>query len=137
MFVHHPTFALCTHVQGEIKDAAERKVTAEFLCVLLRFYVEYDFGYLEINPFVVKDGAVAVLDMAAKVDETAHFESGEKWGALAFPGLGIITKTNKQKVSYCFFMFSNQNQKSKIKIKNKNQKSKIKKKSKIIKNNQK
>lgn len=65
--------------------AAQRHVVAQFVLLLLQFYNDYNLGYVEINPFVVKDGVVRVLDMAAKVDETAHFESAEKWGALSFP----------------------------------------------------
>jgi ATP citrate (pro-S)-lyase len=72
--------ALLAHV-----PAAQQRVVASFVRLLLRFYNEYNLGYVEINPFVVVDGVVRVLDMAAKVDETAHFESAEQWGALSFP----------------------------------------------------
>jgi succinyl-CoA synthetase beta subunit len=40
---------------------------------------------LEINPLVVKDGAIYPLDLAAKVDQTADFECGAAWGKLDFP----------------------------------------------------
>jgi ATP citrate (pro-S)-lyase len=41
---------------------------------------------MEINPLVMTDdGRITPLDMAAKIDETAHFLCGPKWGAIEFP----------------------------------------------------
>jgi succinyl-CoA synthetase beta subunit len=40
---------------------------------------------LEINPLVVKGNEVYALDIAAKIDQTAEFECGEKWGNIEFP----------------------------------------------------
>jgi len=63
----------------------QQETVAAFLIVLWQFYLDYNMGYVEINPFVVVNKSVRVLDMAAKVDETAHFESGDCWGELLFP----------------------------------------------------
>jgi ATP citrate (pro-S)-lyase len=60
-------------------------VLAKFICDLYEFYMEYYFTYLEINPLVVKEDKVYPLDLAAKVDQTAEFICGEKWGKLEFP----------------------------------------------------
>lgn len=47
------------------------------------------FAYLEVNPLVAvrtPTGAkFAVLDLAAKLDEAAHFEAGKHWGKIPFP----------------------------------------------------
>ncbi len=68
-----------------------------FISRLFKFYSELHFAYLEINPLVMmklKEGkqsgngggyAIAPLDMAAKLDETARFECYRKWGSVEFP----------------------------------------------------
>lgn len=40
---------------------------------------------MEINPFLLKDGKVYVLDLAAKLDETANFICSERWKTAAYP----------------------------------------------------
>jgi len=52
---------------------------------LFKFYADLNFTYLEINPLVVKGNLIIPLDLAAKLDSTAEFESGEKWGEIEFP----------------------------------------------------
>lgn len=71
---------------GEV-PAARRPGLAQFVERIFTFYVDLHFAYLEINPLVMLDDGktVIALDMAAKVDETAHFEVGTKWGAIDFP----------------------------------------------------
>ncbi|ORX73317.1 citrate synthase [Linderina pennispora] len=49
-----------------------------------QLYVDLNFTYLEINPLVVLEvegsaPQVIYLDLAAKLDQTAEFESGDKW----------------------------------------------------------
>lgn len=56
-----------------------------FIEALFKFYVDLNFTYLEINPIVVTKESVIPLDLAAKVDSTAEFESSRKWGKLEFP----------------------------------------------------
>jgi ATP citrate (pro-S)-lyase len=57
---------------------------AGFLEALFRFYADLNFTLLEINPLVVTDDAVIPLDLAAKLDSAADFESGRKWGDIEF-----------------------------------------------------
>jgi ATP citrate (pro-S)-lyase len=40
---------------------------------------------LEINPLVVTDQHVHVLDLACKIDQTAEFLCKTKWGDVDFP----------------------------------------------------
>jgi ATP citrate (pro-S)-lyase len=56
-----------------------------FIQVLFKFYADLNFTYLEINPMVVTDESIVPLDLAAKLDSTADFESGSKWGDIEFP----------------------------------------------------
>ena len=52
---------------------------------LFKFYADLNFTYLEINPIVVTKESIIPLDLAAKLDSTAEFESGSKWGNIEFP----------------------------------------------------
>jgi ATP citrate (pro-S)-lyase len=78
--------------QAEIQKALLRKVAGDrkqrisgFIEALFRFYADLNFTYLEMNPIVVTEDSVVPLDLAAKLDSTAEFESGEKWGKIEFP----------------------------------------------------
>ncbi len=66
-------------------DADRKELLSGFIEALFRFYADLNFTYLEINPVVVTKDVVTPLDMAAKLDSTAEFESGAKWGKIEFP----------------------------------------------------
>ena len=65
--------------------ADRKKCIAGFIEALFKFYADLNFTYLEMNPIVVTDASVIPLDLAAKLDSTAEFESGAKWGNIEFP----------------------------------------------------
>jgi ATP-citrate lyase beta-subunit len=65
--------------------ADKKKLFADFLRGLFKFYADLHYAYLEINPFAVSGGAIVPLDLVARIDDTAHFECGSKWGDLPFP----------------------------------------------------
>ncbi|VDM41323.1 unnamed protein product [Toxocara canis] len=50
-----------------------------FIKELYNVYKDNFFTYLEINPLVVTGGKIHILDLAAKLDETALFLCSEKW----------------------------------------------------------
>ncbi len=58
---------------------------AEFVKALYKFFVDFDFTYLEINPFTIADGEVVPLDLVARLDDTAYFWNKDKWGDIEFP----------------------------------------------------
>jgi ATP citrate (pro-S)-lyase len=62
-----------------------KAIIAGFLEGLFKFYADLNFTYLEINPFVVDGNGIVPLDLAAKLDDTASFVSGSKWGKIDFP----------------------------------------------------
>lgn len=64
---------------------SRQDLLADFLAALFKLYVDLNFVYMEINPIVFVDGRVTPLDMAAKIDETASFLCGQKWGEIDFP----------------------------------------------------
>uniref|UniRef100_UPI00358E963A ATP-citrate synthase n=1 Tax=Myxine glutinosa TaxID=7769 RepID=UPI00358E963A len=62
-----------------------RDILANFLISLFCFYEELYFTYLEINPLVITDTGIYVLDLAAKLDATADYLCKVKWGEFEFP----------------------------------------------------
>jgi len=61
------------------------KLIASFIKAMYNFFVDYDFTYLEINPFAISEGKVLPLDFVARLDDTALFKDAEKWGDVEFP----------------------------------------------------
>ncbi|GAB0093892.1 ATP-citrate synthase [Sergentomyia squamirostris] len=70
-----------------LKEVAvtKRKFVANFIYNLYQLYVDLYFTYLEINPLVIKDQQIHVLDLAAKLDSTADFICRQKWGEIDYP----------------------------------------------------
>jgi ATP-citrate lyase beta-subunit len=58
---------------------------AEFAIGFFRAYRELNFAYLEINPFVMQGNKIELLDMVAKLDDTAGFMMTEAWGDVEYP----------------------------------------------------
>lgn len=71
---------LLTHV-----PAAKKERVAKFVAALYKTYVDLYFTYLEINPLVVTDSDLYILDLAAKLDSTADFICRPKWGDIEYP----------------------------------------------------
>ena len=69
------------------KDVADKDKAnfAEFCIGFFKAYRELNFAYLEINPFVMQDTKVELLDMVAKLDDTAGFMMVEEWGDVEYP----------------------------------------------------
>lgn len=61
------------------------RVIAEFIESLYKLYVNLYFTYMEINPLVVTDTAIYILDLAAKLDTTADFICRPDWGEIDYP----------------------------------------------------
>lgn len=66
-------------------SAAKKKRVAKFVYALYQLYVDLYFTYLEINPLVVTDNSIYILDLAAKIDATADFICRPKWGDIEYP----------------------------------------------------
>ena len=65
---------------------ARQEYLAGFIVALLKLFRDLNFVYMEINPLVMTDdGHITPLDMAAKIDETAHFLNAAQWGHIEFP----------------------------------------------------
>ncbi|XP_063985408.1 ATP-citrate synthase [Diachasmimorpha longicaudata] len=64
---------------------AKRNDIATFIEALYKLYVDLYFTYLEINPLVVTDDYIYILDLAAKLDTTADFICRPDWGEISYP----------------------------------------------------
>ena len=57
-----------------------------FAFAFYKFYRDLNFAYLEINPIVMLDNNdMAILDLVARLDDTAGFMMADKWGDIEFP----------------------------------------------------
>lgn len=63
----------------------KKVMIAEFIESLYKLYVNLYFTYMEINPLVVTDAAIYILDLAAKLDTTADFICKPDWGEIDYP----------------------------------------------------
>jgi len=70
------------NVPEELKD---NKDYVEFVKRLYKFFKDMHFTYLEINPLVMKGKQVYPLDFVGRLDDTAQFVAGRKWGEIEFP----------------------------------------------------
>ena len=81
------------NVPADVADK-DKVAFAEFAIGFFRAYRDLNFAYLEINPFVMQDHKIELLDMVAKLDDTAGFMMVEEWGDIAFPtGFGMEEKS--------------------------------------------
>jgi ATP-citrate lyase beta-subunit len=56
-----------------------------FAEMFYKFYRDMNFAYLEINPIVMVGNDMHILDMVARLDDTAGFMMGDDWGDVEFP----------------------------------------------------
>jgi len=68
-----------------IKKDKNQKIIIKFIQSLYNFYIDYNFSFLEINPFAILDDQIIPLDTVAKLDDTASFESTKLWGDIKNP----------------------------------------------------
>ncbi len=71
--------------RGVPENFPQRKLFTEFLVRLYSFFCRLHFTYLEINPLVLAGRTVYPLDFMGKIDDTAFFLAGRRWGQVHFP----------------------------------------------------
>ncbi len=77
-------------------DVAEKDkdAFAKFSIGFFKAYRDLNFAYLEINPFVLQGNKVELLDMVAKLDDTAEFMMVDEWGDIEYPtAFGMESKS--------------------------------------------
>jgi len=72
------------NVPADVKDE-DKAAFAEFCIGFFKAYRELNFAYLEINPFVMQGSKIELLDMVAKLDDTAGFMMVDEWGDVEYP----------------------------------------------------
>jgi ATP-citrate lyase beta-subunit len=66
--------------------AENKEAFANFAIDFFKFYRDLNFAYLEINPIVMlENGEMAILDLVARLDDTAGFMMRDAWGDIEFP----------------------------------------------------
>ncbi len=70
------------NVPTDIKD---KEKYADFVYRLYKLFRDLHFAYLEINPLVMVENKIYPLDFVGKLDDTAQFVAGRKWGDIDFP----------------------------------------------------
>jgi len=70
------------NVPADIKD---KENYAEFVYRLYKLFRDLHFAYLEINPLVMVGNKIYPLDFVGRLDDTAQFVVGKKWGDIEFP----------------------------------------------------
>jgi ATP citrate (pro-S)-lyase len=76
---------LCTKLLTNVANQERKEMLAAFIMNLFQTYMDLHFTYLEINPIVITGDQVHVLDLAAKLDQTAEYLCRIKWGDVDFP----------------------------------------------------
>ena len=74
-----------SHVPTDI-PAENKEAFISFAIQFFKFYRDMNFAYLEINPIVMLEGGnMAILDLVARLDDTAGFLMRDQWGEIDFP----------------------------------------------------
>ncbi|SFV58832.1 ATP-citrate (pro-S-)-lyase, subunit 1 [hydrothermal vent metagenome] len=88
--------AIRANVPADVAEA-DKANFAEFCIGFFKAYRELNFAYLEINPFVLQGNRVELLDMVAKLDDTAGFMMANEWGDISYPtAFGMENKSPEE-----------------------------------------
>ncbi len=66
-------------------DIKDKKSFGDFAVAFFKFYRDMNFAYLEINPIVMQGDKCELLDLVARLDDTAGFMMRETWGDIEYP----------------------------------------------------
>ena len=81
------------NIPADVADK-DKEAFAEFAIGFFKAYRDLNFAYLEINPFVLQGNKVELLDMVAKLDDTAGFMMVDEWGDVEYPtAFGMESKS--------------------------------------------
>ncbi len=66
-------------------DIQDKEKFGKFAVAFFKFYRDMNFAYLEINPIVMQGDTCELLDLVARLDDTAGFLMRETWGDIEYP----------------------------------------------------
>jgi ATP-citrate lyase beta-subunit len=72
------------NIPADVADK-DKEAFADFAIGFFKAYRDLNFAYLEINPFVLQGNKIELLDMVAKLDDTAGFMMVDEWGDVEYP----------------------------------------------------
>jgi len=72
-------------------------VDERFVLQLIEFFEQFYFSFIEINPLVVQEDKVFILDLAGEVDSVADFFVNGKWTTGDFTTGEVREKTQEEK----------------------------------------
>ena len=80
--------------------ADKKEAFISFTIGFFRFYRDLNFAYLEINPLVMLDNNnMAILDLVARLDDTAGYLMEDEWGKIEFPtAFGMEDQSKEEKI---------------------------------------
>lgn len=73
----------------------------KFIKSVYKLFIDFDFCYLELNPFTITDNQIHILDTVAQVDSCAHFKQKNQWnfpkpfGRKSYPEEKFIEKIDQ------------------------------------------
>ncbi len=90
--------AIRSHIPKDIPEQ-NKTAFASFAIQFFKFYRDMNFAYLEINPIVMlENGEMAILDLVARLDDTAGFMMKDAWGDVEFPtAFGMEDQSEEEK----------------------------------------
>ncbi len=83
--------------EEQVLEVLDHPLIAGFAAALHKVFADLDFVFLEINPIVVVDEKIRMLDLVAKLDDTAAYRSRDKWGDVVFPSPFGTTLTPEER----------------------------------------
>jgi ATP-citrate lyase beta-subunit len=90
--------AIKANIPSDIPEI-NKKGFAAFAIQFFKFYRDMNFAYLEINPIVMlPNNDMAILDLVARLDDTAGFMMANTWGEIEYPtAFGMEDQTPEEK----------------------------------------
>lgn len=76
------------HIKRAVTNNNELGIITEFIKSIFKIFRLLDFSYLEVNPFTLSSGKVVLLDLVARLDDTAEYKQQFNWtrgGKIEFP----------------------------------------------------
>ncbi len=75
-------------IEAALKEDPQKDSILSFISALYQTFCLLNFTYLEINPFVFDNGNISILDLVARLDDTASYVNQNLWnvaGIVDFP----------------------------------------------------
>lgn len=66
-------------------EMTQKEQVKDFAFGFYNFFKDLHFAYLELNPFVLKDSEIFILDVVARIDDAASYMMHGVWDKLEFP----------------------------------------------------